>query len=108
MKWRVLQEDQNNRNELLTSIAEKFQQSNGYEIYRAKDRKLSEAISSLILIIKQHDRSKAPSKMPISQRVDMIIKSIVDSRSESIDLKDAELAALLCAIDLERHHQVNA
>ena len=36
------------------------------------------------------------------QRVDAIIKSIVEDRTERTHLPDADFAALLCGIDLEQ------
>ncbi|WP_262499073.1 hypothetical protein [Pseudomonas sp. WS 5011] len=56
-------------------------------------------------IIYQHDRSKTPSQMPVSKRVDAIIKSIVETRTQRMHLPDADFAALLCGIDLEQQHR---
>ena len=101
--WRVQQEDRTNRPELLKLISNQFQESSGFGIEETQDHQLRAAVASLSSIIYQHDCSMTPSQMPISLRVDAIIKSIVEVRKQH--LPDADFAALLCGIDLEQQHR---
>ena len=100
--WRVQQEDRTNRPELLKLISNQFQESSGFGIEETQDHQLRAAVASLSSIIYQHDCSMTPSQMPISLRVDAIIKSIVENRTERTHLPDADFAALMCGIDLEQ------
>lgn len=105
LNWRAQQADPANRPELLKQIANQFRGSNGFGIAETQDHQLRAAVASLSSIIYQHDRSKTPSQMPISLRVDAIIKSIVEARTQRMHLPDADFAALLCGIDLEQQHR---
>ena len=89
--------------DLSEQITSQFREKNGFEICDAREHQLRGAVASLSTIIYQHDRSKTPSQMPISLRVDAIIKSIVEVRKQH--LPDADFAALLCGIDLEQQHR---
>lgn len=93
---------------MLKELAEQFSVKNGFEIADVQEHQLRGAVASLSTIIYQHDRSKMPSQMPVSQRVDAIIKSIVDARPQRIHLLDADFAALLCSIELEEQHHSSA
>ncbi len=103
LNWRTQQADPANRSELLKQMANQFRGANGFGIAETQDHQLRAAVASLSSIIYQHDRSKTPSQMPISLRVDAIIKSIVEVRKQH--LPDADFAALLCGIDLEQQHR---
>ena len=92
---------------MLKEIAKQFSAKNGFQIGEAQEHQLRGAVASLSTIIYQHDRSKTPSQMPVSQRVDAIIKSIVDARPQRLHLLDSDFAALLCSIELEgQHHSI--
>ncbi|WP_120995076.1 phage antirepressor N-terminal domain-containing protein [Stutzerimonas urumqiensis] len=104
LNWRAQQTAPSNRPELLKQIADQFREKNGFEIAAVQDHQLRASVASLSTIIYQHDRLKTPSQMPISQRVDAIIKSIVDARPQRIHLLDADFAALMCGVELEQQH----
>jgi hypothetical protein len=101
LNWRAMQAEPGNRKAVLKEIAEQFTAKNGFAISEAQEHQLRGAVASLSTIIYQHDRSKTPSQMPVSQRVDAIIKSIVDARPQRLHLLDSDFAALLCSIELE-------
>lgn len=101
LNWRTQQAEPENRKAMLKEIADQFSAKNGFRIAEAQEHQLRGAVASLSAIIYQHDRSKTPSQMPVSQRVDAIIKSIVDARSQRLHLLDSDFAALLCSIELE-------
>ncbi|MEO9330987.1 phage antirepressor N-terminal domain-containing protein [Ectopseudomonas guguanensis] len=108
LNWRLKQTEPSDRSDLAKQITGQFREKNGFEIAEAQEHQLRGAVASLSTIIYQHDRSKTPSHMPISQRVDTIIKSIVDARPQRIHLLDSDFAALLCSIELEGQHYSNA
>ena len=101
LNWRAQQAEPENRKAMLKEIADQFSAKNGFSIAEAQEHQLRGAVASLSTIIYQHDRSKTPSQMPVSQRVDAIIKSIVDARPQRLHLLDSDFAALLCSIELE-------
>ncbi len=101
LNWRAQQAEPGNRKAMLQEIADQFSAKNGFSIAEAQEHQLRGAVASLSTIIYQHDRSKTPSQMPVSQRVDAIIKSIVDARPQRLHLLDSDFAALLCSIELE-------
>ncbi len=101
LNWRTQQAEPENRKAMLKEIADQFSAKNGFRIAEAQEHQLRGAVASLSTIIYQHDRSKTPSQMPVSQRVDAIIKSIVDARPQRLHLLDSDFAALLCSIELE-------
>lgn len=101
LDWRAQQAEPENRKAMLKEIADQFSAKNGFRIAEAQEHQLRGAVASLSTIIYQHDRSKTPSQMPVSQRVDAIIKSIVDARPQRLHLLDSDFAALLCSIELE-------
>ncbi|HCF7434151.1 TPA: hypothetical protein NIK33_006618, partial [Pseudomonas aeruginosa] len=101
LNWRAQQAEPGNRKAVLKELSDQFSAKNGFEIAEAQEHQLRGAVASLSTIIYQHDRSKSPSQMPVSQRVDAIIKSIVDARPQRIHLLDSDFAALLCSIELE-------
>ncbi|HHK0533155.1 TPA: phage antirepressor N-terminal domain-containing protein [Pseudomonas aeruginosa] len=101
LNWRAQQAEPGNRKAMLKEIADQFSAKNGFSIAEAQEHQLRGAVASLSTIIYQHDRSKTPSQMPVSQRVDAIIKSIVDARPQRHHLLDSDFAALLCSIELE-------
>ena len=109
LNWRAQQAEPENRKAMLKEIADQFSAKNGFRIAEAQEHQLRGAVASLSTIIYQHDRSKTPSQMPVSQRVDAIIKSIVDARPQRLHLLDSDFAALLCSIELEgqRHAGVH-
>jgi hypothetical protein len=104
LNWRLQQTEPSDRSELAKKITGQFREKNGFEIAEAQEHHLRGAVASLSTIIYQHDRSKTPSQMPVSQRVDAIIKSIVDARPQRLHLLDSDFAALLCSIELEGQH----
>ena len=108
LNWRAQQAEPGKRKTMLKELAEQFSVKNGFEIAEAQEHQLRGAVASLSTIIYQHDRSKSPCQMPVSQRVDAIIKSIVDARPQRIHLLDSDFAALLCSIELEEHHHSSA
>ncbi|RDC79131.1 phage antirepressor N-terminal domain-containing protein [Pseudomonas aeruginosa] len=108
LNWRAQQAEPGNRKAVLKELSDQFSAKNGFEIAEAQEHQLRGAVASLSTIIYQHDRSKSPSQMPVSQRVDAIIKSIVDARPQRIHLLDSDFAALLCSIELEEHHHSSA
>ena len=108
LNWRAQQAEPGNRKAVLKELSDQFSAKNGFEIAEAQEHQLRGAVASLSTIIYQHDRSKSPSQMPVSQRVDAIIKSIVDARPQRIHLQDSDFAALLCSIELEGQHHSNA
>lgn len=108
LNWRAQQAEPRNRKAMLKELADQFSAKNGFEIAEAQEHQLRGAVASLSTIIYQHDRSKMPSQMPVSARVDSIIKSIVDTRPQRIHLLDSDFAALLCSIELEGQHHSNA
>jgi len=79
-----------------------------FEICDAREHQLRGAVASLSTIIYQHDRAKTPSHTPVSQRVDTIIKSIIDARPQRIHLLESDFAALLCGIELEEQYHRSA
>lgn len=101
LNWRTQQAEPENRKAMLKEIADQFSAKNGFRIAEAQEHQLRGAVASLSTIIYQHDRSKTPSQMTVSQRVDAIIKSIVDARPQRLHLLDSDFAALLCSIELE-------
>ena len=101
LNWRAQQAEPENRKAMLKEIADQFSAKNGFRIAEAQEHQLRGAVASLSTIIYQHDRSKTPSQMPVSQRVDAIIKSIVDACPQRLHLLDSDFAALLCSIELE-------
>ena len=101
LNWRAQQAEPGIRKAMLKEIADQFSAKNGFSIAEAQEHQLRGAVASLSTIIYQHDRSKTPSQMPVSQRVDAIIKSIVDARPQRLHLLDSDFAALLCSIELE-------
>lgn len=105
LNWRVQQAEPENRKAMLKEIADQFSAKNGFSIAEAQEHQLRGAVASLSTIIYQHDRSKTPSQMPVSQRVDAIIKSIVDARPQRLHLLDSDFAALLCSIELEEQQR---
>lgn len=105
LNWRAMQAEPGNRKAILKEIADQFSAKNGFAISEAQEHQLRGAVASLSTIIYQHDRSKTPNQMPVSQRVDAIIKSIVDARPQRLHLLDSDFAALLCSIELEGQHQ---
>lgn len=105
LNWRAQQAEPGNRKAILKELASQFSTKTGFEIADAQEHQLRGAVASLSTIIYQHDRSKSPSQMPVSQRVDAIIKSIVDARPQRLHLLDSDLAALLCSIELEGQHR---
>ena len=107
LNWRLQQTEPSDRPELSKQITSQFREKNGFEICDAREHQLRGAVASLSTIIYQHDRAKTPSQMPVSQRVDAIIKSIVDARPQRIHLLDSDFAALLCSIELEGQHHTN-
>ncbi len=108
LNWRAQQAEPGNRKAIIKELAGQFSAKTGFEIADAQEHQLRGAVASLSTIIYQHDRSKMPSQMPVSARVDSIIKSIVDARPQRIHLLDSEFAALLCSIELEGQHHSNA
>jgi len=107
LSWRLQQTEPSDRSYLAKQITGQFREKNGFEIAEAQEHQLRGAVASLSTIIYQHDRSKTPSQMPVSQRVDAIIKSIVDARPQRLHLLDSDFAALLCSIELEgQHHSI--
>lgn len=108
LNWRAQQAEPANRKAVIKELTEQFSAKNGYQIAEAQEHQLRSAVASLSTIIYQHDRAKMPSQMPVSQRVDSIIKSIVDARPQRIHLLDSDFAALLCSIELEGQHHSNA
>ena len=108
LNWRAQQAEPGNRKAVLKELSDQFSAKNGFEIAEAQEHQLRGAVASLSTIIYQHDRSKSPSQMPVSQRVDAIIKSIVDARPQRIHLLDSDFAALLRSIELEEHHHSSA
>lgn len=105
LNWRAHQAGPGNRKAIFKELADQFSAKNGFEIAEVQEHQLRGAVASLSTIIYQHDRSKSPSQMPVSQRVDAIIKSIVDTRSQLPHLLDSDFAALLCSIELEGQHR---
>lgn len=108
LNWRLQQTEPSDRPDLSKQITGQFREKNGFEIAEAQEHQLRGAVASLSTIIYQHDRARAPSRMPVSQRVDAIIKSIVDARPQRIHLLDSDFAALLCSIELEEQHHSSA
>lgn len=108
LNWRLQQTEPSDRPDLSKQITGQFREKNGFEIAEAQEHQLRGAVASLSTIIYQHDRSKMPSQMPVSQRVDAIIKSIVDARPQRIHLLDSDFAALLCSIELEEQNHSSA
>ncbi len=107
LNWRAQQAEPENRKAMLKDLADQFNAKNGFHIAEAQEHQLRSAVASLSTIIYQHDRAKTPSQMPVSQRVDAIIKSIVDARPQRLHLLDSDFAALLCSIELEgQHHTI--
>ncbi|PBZ54997.1 hypothetical protein CJU54_00730 [Pseudomonas aeruginosa] len=107
LSWRAQQAEPANRKAMLKDLADQFNAKNGFHIAEAQEHQLRSAVASLSTIIYQHDRAKTPSQMPVSQRVDAIIKSIVDARPQRLHLMDSDFAALLCSIELEGlHHTI--
>lgn len=107
LNWRAQQAEPANRKAMLKDLADQFNAKNGFHIAEAQEHQLRSAVASLSTIIYQHDRAKTPSQMPVSQRVDAIIKSIVDARPQRLHLLDSDFAALLCSIELEgQHHTI--
>lgn len=104
LQWRMQQSEPSNRKALLKELADQFSAKNGFAIADTQEHQLRGAVASLSTIIYLHDRSKTPSQMPVSQRVDTIIRSIVDARPQRIHLLDSDFAALLCSIELEGQH----
>lgn len=108
LNWRAQQAEPANRKAVIKDLADQFNAKNGFQIAETQEHQLRGAVASLSTIIYQHDRSKMPSQMPVSARVDSIIKSIVDARPQRIHLLDSDFAALLCSIELEGQHHSNA
>lgn len=108
LNWRAQQAEPANRKAMIKDLADQFNAKNGFQIAETQEHQLRGAVASLSTIIYQHDRSKMPSQMPVSARVDSIIKSIVDARPQRIHLLDSDFAALLCSIELEAQHHTNA
>lgn len=107
LNWRAQQAEPGKRKAMIKDLADQFNAKNGFQIAEAQEHQLRGAVASLSTIIYQHDRSKMPSQMPVSARVDSIIKSIVDARPQCIHLLDSDFAALLCSIELEgQHHTI--
>ncbi|HBO5586824.1 TPA: hypothetical protein VDT32_006083 [Pseudomonas aeruginosa] len=105
LNWRAQQAEPENRKAIIKELANQFSAKTGFEIADAQEHQLRGAVASLSTIIYQHDRLKSPSQMPVSQRVDAIIKSIVDAHPQRLHLLDSDLAALLCSIELEGQHR---
>ncbi|VXC14586.1 conserved hypothetical protein [Pseudomonas sp. 8AS] len=108
LKWRLQQTEPSDRPGLSKQITGQFREKNGFEIRDAQEHQLRGAVASLSTIIYQHDRAKTPSHTPVSQRVDTIIKSIVDARPQRIHLLESDFAALLCGIELEEQYHLAA
>ena len=108
LNWRAQQAEPANRKAMIKDLADQFNAKNGFQIAEAQEHQLRGAVASLSTIIYQHDRSKTPSQMPVSARVDSIIKSIIDTRPQRLHLLDSDFAALLCSIELEGQHNSNA
>lgn len=104
LNWRLQQTEPSDRPELSKQITIQFREKNGFEICDAREHQLRGAVASLSTIIYQHDRAKTPSHTPVSQRVDTIIKSIIDARPQRIHLLESDFAALLCGIELEEQY----
>ncbi|TXH92735.1 MAG: hypothetical protein E6Q71_00520 [Pseudomonas sp.] len=104
LNWRAQQAEPANRKAMIKDLADQFNAKNGFHIAETQEHQLRGAVASLSTIIYQHDRSKMPIHMPVSARVDSIIKSIVDARPQRIHLLDSDFAALLCSIELEGQH----
>ncbi|MCY1371901.1 hypothetical protein D9M69_590700 [compost metagenome] len=60
------------------------------------------AVTSLSSIISQLGSPFQPGELSVSQRVDAIIESLVEIRGWRPSVNDAELAALMCGVELER------
>ena len=108
LKWRLQQTVPSERADLSEQITGQFREKNGFEICDAREHQLRGAVASLSTIIYQHDRAKTPSHTPVSQRVDTIIKSIIDARPQRIHLLESDFAALLCGIELEEQYHRSA
>lgn len=108
LKWRLEQTVPSERADLSEQITGQFREKNGFEICDAREHQLRGAVASLSTIIYQHDRAKTPSHTPVSQRVDTIIKSIIDARPQRIHLLESDFAALLCGIELEEQYHRSA
>lgn len=108
LKWRLQQAVPSERADLSEQITGQFREKNGFEICDAREHQLRGAVASLSTIIYQHDRAKTPSHTPVSQRVDTIIKSIIDARPQRIHLLESDFAALLCGIELEEQYHRSA
>lgn len=108
LNWRAQQAEPAKRKAMIKELADQFNAKNGFQIAEAQEHQLRSAVTSLSTIIYQHDRSKTPSQMPVSLKVDTIIKSIVDARPQRIHLLDSDFAALLCSIELEGQHHGGA
>lgn len=104
LAWRAQQAEPAIRKSMIKDLADQFNAKNGFQIAETQEHQLRGAVASLSTIIYQHDRSKMPSQMPVSARVDSIIKSIVDDRPQRLHLLDSDFAALLCSIELEGQH----
>lgn len=102
LAWRVKQAEPGERAALSSEFEESFRTENGHDIADTLAHELPNAVASLSTIINRHDRTKTPTHMPITERVDTIIKSIVDARPQPDDLLDSDLAALLCSVELEQ------
>ncbi|MCY1299307.1 hypothetical protein D9M70_488300 [compost metagenome] len=107
LHWKLQQMPPSIRHDTLKQIADRFRNENGFDIIRTGKHQLRAAVTSLCEIISEFEPSQA-SDLSVSQRVDAIIESLVQSRGRRSPIDTAGLAALVCGVELERLQRTKA